>query len=229
MNGPFERSGRPRHPDVLTPAEWDVLAYVRDGLSNAEAAAARNCSVETIRYHLRNLRAKTGISSRDSLRDWPGRPAFAIQAGASATRAWRIREQIPLIAVKDMTRMLAFYAGALGMQLVARYPEDAGPPGWCALAAGAARLMLHDGHHTRGMAGAKSGPPITLSLYVAGLDALHAELCARGERPGPITRMPYGARECYISDPESNELALVEFAASDPSYVTQPSAREPRT
>ena len=33
------RRGRPRHPDVLTPAEWRVLGQLREGKGNALAAA----------------------------------------------------------------------------------------------------------------------------------------------------------------------------------------------
>jgi uncharacterized glyoxalase superfamily protein PhnB len=159
------------------------------------------------------------------LRDWPGRPATVLEERSANTQSWSIREQIPLIAVHDMRAMLKFYRVALGMTVVSRYPENGDePPGWCALASGAARIMLHEGHHARNVSNSVGPGRITLSLYVTGIDALRADLVARGLRPGAIAQLFYGAREFYIKDPEGNELALVEFAASDPPYVTQPTA-----
>ena len=32
------RRGRPPYPDILTPREWEVLALLREGLSNEEIA-----------------------------------------------------------------------------------------------------------------------------------------------------------------------------------------------
>lgn len=219
MPHPYTRPGRPRHPDILTPAEWRVLAGLRDGLANAEIAAAGSCSVETVRFHLRNIRDKLGLRSRQALRDWPGRPLERLSAAEREPRGWRIREQIPLIAVPDMPRALAFYKGLLGMEVVTSWPDPPAVPGWAALAAGAARLMLHQGHHRRDDAARPRGGPITLTLYVDGLDAIHASLLAAKASPTTIERMPYGAREFYVSDPNGNELAIVEFALSDPGYT----------
>ena len=94
---PFERLGRPRHPDVLTPAEWEVLAGVRDGCSNREIAERRGCDLETVRFHLRSLRRKLGVQGRESLRAFPGRPAAALRSASADRSQRRIREQIPLI------------------------------------------------------------------------------------------------------------------------------------
>ena len=225
MAHPYARIGRPRHPDILTPAEWRVLAGVRQGLTNAEIAGVNRCSVETVRFHLRNVREKLGVRGRLALRDWPGRP-IGLGPPAKNAREWRIREQIPLIAVRDMRRSLAFYRDLLGMDVVASWPDSPAVPGWAALGAGAARLMLHEGHHRRDERTFVSGGTITMSLYVDGLDAIHSALVSAGARPTSIERMPYGARECYLNDPDGHELALVEFAVSDPGYTTQSPKKE---
>lgn len=217
MRSPNRRSGRPRHADVLTPAEWEVLAGVRDGLQNAEIARRRGCNLETVRWHIKNIRFKLGLHSRAALRAWPGRPLEQLEQ-RERPPGWQIREQIPLIAVRHMGRALQFYS-LLGFEVVSRHPDPPGDPGWAALGAGAARLMVHAGHHRRDHLTLRPGGSITLSLYVQGLDAVHGALSAAGMRPTNIELMPYGAREFYVNDPDGHELALVEFPASDPGYA----------
>lgn len=53
-------------PDVLRPTrkELEVLALVARGRKNREVAEALHLSVNTVEYHLRNLFAKLGASSR---------------------------------------------------------------------------------------------------------------------------------------------------------------------
>lgn len=46
------RGGRPRHPDVLTPAEWRVLDALREGGTNAEIAARLGLSPDTVKTHI---------------------------------------------------------------------------------------------------------------------------------------------------------------------------------
>ncbi len=222
MPRPFAQTGRPSHPDVLTPAEWEVLAGVRDGLSNREIAGLRGCGLETVRFHLRNLRRKLGLSTRTGLASFPGRPAPLRARAREARPPFRVREQIPLVAVRDMAHSLEFYAERLGFREMSRWPELADePPGWAALASGAARLMLHQGHHRRAIDPRRNARGcVTLSLYVDGLDAFRASLVAAGIRCGDVKSLFYGAREFYLNDPDGNELAIVEFEASDPDYLT---------
>ena len=55
-------------PLDLTERESDVVALVTKGLTNAEVATALYVSANTVDYHLRNVYAKLGISSRRELR-----------------------------------------------------------------------------------------------------------------------------------------------------------------
>ena len=68
------RRGRPAYPDVLTPAEWRVVEGIRQGRTNGEIAEALGVSVNTIRYHVSNILSKTGLSDRNALASWQGRP-----------------------------------------------------------------------------------------------------------------------------------------------------------
>ena len=171
---PFASIGRPRHDDVLTPAEWEVLAGVRDGLSNRAIALRRGCGLETVRFHLRNLRRKLRVQSRDGLRTFPGRPAPVVDVATREASPHRVLEQLPLIAVADMARSLRFWVDTLEFRIVSRWPDEPDEaPGWAALASGAARVMLQAGHHTRTLDPARdTGGTVMLNFYVEGLDAI---------------------------------------------------------
>ncbi len=62
--------GRPPHDDVLTPAEWRVLHAVQHGFSNPAIAQRMGVSLDAIKYHLRNIRDKTGLTTRKDLRQF---------------------------------------------------------------------------------------------------------------------------------------------------------------
>ena len=56
------RGGRPRHPDVLTPAEWRVLEALREGGTNAEIGARLGISADAVKYHISNMLGKAGAA-----------------------------------------------------------------------------------------------------------------------------------------------------------------------
>ncbi len=64
------RRGRPRHPDILTPAEWRVLEALRDGGTNAEIGARLGIGAETVKYHIANMLAKLELRDRRALASW---------------------------------------------------------------------------------------------------------------------------------------------------------------
>ncbi|MDA0351061.1 MAG: helix-turn-helix transcriptional regulator [Chloroflexi bacterium] len=66
--------GRPRHPDVLTPAEWRVAEHVRDGRTNAEIAVRLGISVNTVRFHVSHILDKLALGGREELKSWTGEP-----------------------------------------------------------------------------------------------------------------------------------------------------------
>lgn len=68
MRGP----GRPRHADVLTPAEWKVAEQVRHGMTNRRIAERMNVSIDAVKFHVGNALSKLGFSSREQLRLWDG-------------------------------------------------------------------------------------------------------------------------------------------------------------
>ena len=64
------RGGRPRHPDVLTPAEWRVLGALREGGTNAEIAGRLGLSLDTVKTHISNMLAKLELRDRRALAAW---------------------------------------------------------------------------------------------------------------------------------------------------------------
>lgn len=52
--------GRPPSADVLTPSEWEVVHMVRHGMTNRRIASQRGTSLDGVKFHLENIRAKLG-------------------------------------------------------------------------------------------------------------------------------------------------------------------------
>ena len=66
------RPGRPKHHDVLTPAEWKVAEQVRHGMTNRRIAERMGVSIDAVKFHVGNALSKLGFSSRQQLRLWGG-------------------------------------------------------------------------------------------------------------------------------------------------------------
>ena len=96
------RRGRPPHPDILTPRQWEVLELVREGCSNEQIGRQLGISTDGAKFHVSEILTKLGLSSRREAADWPGEPAKApaarsarlagTRSGARRTRLGRERE-----------------------------------------------------------------------------------------------------------------------------------------
>lgn len=64
--------GRPRHDDLLTPAEWKVAEQVRHGMTNRRIAERMGVSLDAVKFHVGNALSKLGFSNREELRLWDG-------------------------------------------------------------------------------------------------------------------------------------------------------------
>ena len=64
------KRGRPRHPDILTPREWEVLALLREGLSNEQIAERLGTTERTARYHVSEILSKLGVATRQEAASW---------------------------------------------------------------------------------------------------------------------------------------------------------------
>jgi DNA-binding CsgD family transcriptional regulator/predicted enzyme related to lactoylglutathione lyase len=135
--------GRPPHPDVLTPAEWTVVHGVRHGMSNRTIARLCAVSLDAVKFHVSNAKAKLGLSDRDRLRHWRGVPADSAlvqnsrKDGAVSTLELGPIGQIAR-AVKDLKRAEAWYRDVLGLTHLYTFEKLA------FFDCGGTRLMIED-------------------------------------------------------------------------------------
>src|SRR5947208_15641587 len=88
--------GRPRHPDILTPREWEVLELLRAGASNAQIAEGLDITERTAKFHVSEILSKLGVATREEAavvallerrRLRAGWPTWARIAGAAVVAA----------------------------------------------------------------------------------------------------------------------------------------------
>lgn len=122
------KRGRPRHPDLLTPREWEVLALLRDGLSNEEIAERLGISLSGAKYHVSEILGKLGVSSREEAARWqPGaRPWWA--AAVAPLGFWR-KISPGWVSTTVGAGLLAIVAAGIGLLVwgLVRTGGDASP------------------------------------------------------------------------------------------------------
>lgn len=205
-NGP----GRPRHDDVLTPAEWKVAEQVRHGMTNRHIAERMGVSIDAIKFHVGNALSKLDLASREELRLWDGvakgtalhhmrRSAMDAQ---TTTDAYMLLGQVARTAA-DVEQARAWYRDVLGL------PELYAFPGLAFFDLGGVRLMLTE---EDGSAGTQQS---ILYLRVPDLHRAKDELEGRGatftHAPHMIHRHEDGTEEwmAFLEDNEKRPLALM--------------------
>lgn len=105
--------------DVLTPSEWEVVHMVRHGMTNRRIALQRGTTLDGVKFHLENIRAKLELPDRSSIRHWTGVPRHNLPRRDSmpATGASVALGHIGQIAhtVKELDPAVAFFKDTLGM------------------------------------------------------------------------------------------------------------------
>lgn len=137
------RRGRPPHPDVLTPAEWSIANGVRHGISDRRLARLRGISLDAVKFHVANIKAKLGLATRAELRHWRGAPGNSPVSSNARERNQMTDVTLGPIgqiarAVKDVTEAERFYRDVLGL----RHLFTAGKLAF--FDCGGVRLMLED-------------------------------------------------------------------------------------
>jgi DNA-binding CsgD family transcriptional regulator/predicted enzyme related to lactoylglutathione lyase len=205
--------GRPPHPDLLTPAEWQVLDWMRHGVSRAEIARRRGTTVDAVKYHLANISDKLGVRG-GALRAWPGVPATSNLSSrrtdpnmsATVTRLGTIG-QVSL-SIRDVGRAERFYGETLGLPHVFTFGDLA------FFDADGVRLYLHRKDE------ADWKPSSVLYFLVPDIHATQEALAAAGVHFTGAPHVIYtddetGTEEwmTFFDDGEGNTLALMSRVA----------------
>ena len=88
--GDMNRPGRPAHPEILTPREQEVLALLREGLTNPQIAERLSISLDGAKYHVSEILSRLGVSSRDEAARWePSERSWWATAAAPLAWSWQ--------------------------------------------------------------------------------------------------------------------------------------------
>ncbi len=200
-----KRRGRPPHDDLLTPAEWRVAHAARHGLTNRAIARRLGVSIDAVKYHVGNVLAKLGISSKRALRSW-----FAVPAGSALQDREETMNrplQLGIIGqvsrtVSDIRRAEEWYGGVLGLRHLYSFGT----------------LAFYDCGGTRLFLSQDENPPAHESILYLSVDDIRraqAELAARGveftHAPHLVHTHEDGTEEwmAFFNDPEGRPLALM--------------------
>lgn len=202
------RRGRPPHDDLLTPAEWRTVNFVRHGLTNQQIADRRGISLDAVKYHVANVIAKLGVPNRRALKTWVGVPG-----DSSMKETDMPADTLPLYlgvgqvarSVTDISESEAWYRDVLGLDHLYTFGELA------FFDCGGTRLMLSQAED-------KPGDESIIYLRVADITATHARLAGAGvefiNAPHMIHKHEDGAEEwmAFLKDPEGRPLGIMSVS-----------------
>jgi len=214
--------GRPRHADILTPAEWRVVEAVRHGLSNPQIARRQGVSLDAVKYHVANALAKLGLTSRAELRRWGGVSRTSVLSQARSTAKGLPIGPLAQIArtVGDIEAASAWYRDILGLELLYRFP------GMAFFRLGEIRLYLQET--------AKPADQSILYFSVSDIQQAHRELADRGviftSAPHMIHRRADGGEDWMAGfcDNEGRPLALMHHTPPMAAPSLSPQDAAPR-
>jgi len=125
--------GRPRHDDILTPREWEVLKLLLEGLTNEQIADRLGVTHDTAKYHVSQILGKLGVESRQEAARWAERQRrlgvlglpSALLRKITSIPAWKLTGGV-VIAVAAIA-LTALAAGVL-LTDTGSTPEEAMQP-----------------------------------------------------------------------------------------------------
>jgi DNA-binding CsgD family transcriptional regulator len=109
----MRRRGRPRHPDILTPREWQVLALIQEGKSNDDIAERLSISLPTVKYHVSEILGKLGVESRHEAARWNHKRSPLHIIGLPLIWLRQLAEPSPAILLASMSSIVVLLAALL--------------------------------------------------------------------------------------------------------------------
>jgi DNA-binding CsgD family transcriptional regulator/catechol 2,3-dioxygenase-like lactoylglutathione lyase family enzyme len=202
--------GRPRHPDILTPAEWRTVNAVRHGMTNRAIAERRGISVDAVKFHVANALEKLELRRRADLRHWRGAPSTSPLQAQRTSQGEIMNSELKLgpigqIArrVSDVDAAVKWYRDVLGLPLLYQFGDLA------FFDCNGTRLFLSD---------EDDGPSAANSILYFRVDDINAAfdaLSAKGVKfvgaPHMIFKHPDGTEEwmAFFKDVDDGTLALM--------------------
>lgn len=123
----------------------------------------------------------------------------------------RLKKLVPSLGVADLERSVAFYREFFGFETVDSYDNEDGEMVWCWLRAGVAELMLQQLDAEQQITlNPAIGQSWVLYLRPDDIEDTQQRLRRGGVDVSDIEQTAYGARECFVTDPDGYELWLSE-------------------
>ena len=112
--------GRTPYPDVLTPREWEVLALLREGLTNEQIARRLGITERGAKYHVSEILSKLGLDSRKEAATWQRsrKNLLAVSLGGAVVRAGMVMPCLAWLLLG--VSAVAFLALAVGLAVMER-------------------------------------------------------------------------------------------------------------
>lgn len=194
--------GRPRHDDVLTPAEWRTVEMLRHGMPVRMIAQRRGISLDAVKFHIANAVGKLGLSGLRALRRWQG---VAGHSALKGRRETKMDEPLRLGAIGQISRSVgdigaavSWYRDVLGLRHL--FTSD----NLAFFDCNGTRLFLEQG---------AVKPESCLYFRVDDIHAAHEALVTRGAAslavPHMIHRHADGVEEwmAFFTDPDAAQIA----------------------
>ena len=122
------KRGRPPHPDILTPREWEVLDLLREGQNNPQIGERLGISLAGARYHVSEILGKLGLNSRYAAAAWQPTPIPWWRAASLSFLAWPFNKLwwgagVKVAATVVVAATVAAFAVPEGFGLLVTDPE----------------------------------------------------------------------------------------------------------
>ncbi len=112
-----------------------------------------------------------------------------------------VRQLWPLLSVRDISRSVRFYCEQLGFKLAGDDGKSAGQMRWCRVERGGSSIMLQQ-FRQEADEGTAWGRGVEFYFICDDVDAMYAELSARGVELEAPSVAYYGMKQIFVPEPD---------------------------